>query len=88
MGVVDPMGGSHGPTKPPTKNRKTPMAMTILHPARNTMLIVIRGTLARQEWAYDFQVKVFEYGRSFLPTVHVKCVGGGRPIHQLYVHWS
>lgn len=64
------------------------MAMTILHPARNTMLIVIRGTLARQEWAYDFQVKAFEYERSFLPTVHVKCVWGGRPIHQLYVHWS
>lgn len=33
----------------------TPMAMTMMHHERNTMLLVIRGTLARQEWAYDFQ---------------------------------
>lgn len=34
------------------------MAMTMVHHGRNTMLIVIRGTLARQEWAYDFQCVV------------------------------
>jgi hypothetical protein len=34
------------------------MAMTMMHHGRGAMLIVIRGTLARQEWAYDFQCVV------------------------------
>lgn len=60
--------------------RKTPMAMTLLHPARNTMLIVIRGTLARQEWAYDFQYNFAtpESGatREFPGRVHQVRAGG------------
>lgn len=43
------------------------MAMTMMHHGRGTMLIVIRGTLARQEWAYDFQcVVVYIIGDGFV----------------------
>lgn len=31
-------------------HRTTPLAMTMMHHGRNTMAIIIRGTLAQQEW--------------------------------------
>lgn len=35
----------------------TPMLMTMWHEERQTMVVVIRGTLSPQEWGFDFQVK-------------------------------
>jgi hypothetical protein len=36
----------------------TPFAATMMNRERNTMLVVIRGTLSPQEWNFDFQVRL------------------------------
>lgn len=40
----------------------TPLAQTMMHKGRNTMLVVIRGTLSPQEWNFDYQVGVWTCG--------------------------
>ena len=36
----------------------TPLATTMMNRDRNTMLVVIRGTLSAQEWNFDYQVRL------------------------------
>lgn len=40
----------------------TPLAMSMMNRERNTMLVVVRGTLSPQEWNFDYQVRVLGYG--------------------------